>query len=43
LLDEAGRVSTLTRIQIHGDLGPDLARWIDENPQAHGFPTSDMR
>lgn len=43
LLDEAGRVSTLTRVQIHGDLGPDLARWIDQNPQAYGFPTLDMR
>jgi quinol monooxygenase YgiN len=43
LLDEAGRVSTLTRIQIHGDLGPDLARWIDQNPQAYGFPTLGMR
>jgi quinol monooxygenase YgiN len=43
LLDEAGRFSTLTRIQIHGDLGPDLAQWIDQNPQAHGFPTLNMR
>ena|SRR5690242_3568896 len=43
LLDEAGRVSTLTRVQIHGDLGTDLARWIDQNPQAYGFPTLDMR
>ena len=38
LLDESGRLSTLTTIQIHGELGPDLARWIDQHPQAKGFP-----
>ena len=37
LLDRAGAVSELTEIQVHGDLGPDLLQWIDEQPRAHGF------
>jgi quinol monooxygenase YgiN len=39
LLDRSGRLSTLTSVQIHGDLGPDLLRWIEQHPQARGFPT----
>lgn len=37
LLDESGRISTLTTIQIHGELGPDLARGSTSTP-GHGVP-----
>lgn len=38
LLQSVGRISTLTCIQVHGDLGPDLVGWIDQQPHAQGFP-----
>jgi quinol monooxygenase YgiN len=38
LLDRSGRVSRLTSVDVHGDLGPDLVRWIEQHPQARGFP-----
>src|SRR4051812_34296833 len=38
LLDRAGRVSELTSVDVHGDLGSDLLQWIDRNPRARGFP-----
>jgi quinol monooxygenase YgiN len=37
LLGRAGRVSTITSVHLHGDLGPDLRAWIDQHPQARGF------
>jgi quinol monooxygenase YgiN len=38
LLDRSGRLSMMTSVQVHGDLGPDLLRWIEQHPQAHGYP-----
>jgi quinol monooxygenase YgiN len=37
LLEQSSRVTQLTQIQIHGELGHELMQWIDERSQAHGF------
>jgi quinol monooxygenase YgiN len=38
LLERSGRLCTLTTVQIHGELGPELVGWIKQHPHAHGFP-----
>lgn len=42
LLERFAQVGKLTSVQLHGPLGSDLSKWIDERPQAHAFvPLSD--
>jgi quinol monooxygenase YgiN len=38
LLERSGHVSKLTAVQVHGAFGPDLLQWINQHPQARGFP-----
>lgn len=37
LLERFAQVGELTSVQIHGPLGTNLSKWIDERPQAHAF------
>lgn len=34
LIRDVGEVTEMTAVQLHGDLGPDLAAWVAERPHA---------
>lgn len=37
LLERFAQVGELIRIQVHGPLGPELSRWINDRPEAYAF------
>jgi quinol monooxygenase YgiN len=37
LLGQIAEVSEMTRVDLHGAIGPDLQQWIEQHPQASAF------